>query len=222
MLEPLRASEFLASDGVEDWRIVSDGVVAFFRTAAYAQSAVFARAIADLDGVAAHPPAVDIREPGVTVRLISVADTWFGPSRADLELARAVSALARTHGLVAEPHRVQSLLVVPGAPDIAAVTPFWRAVLGYEPRPDSPVEDIVDPDDRLAPFWFETMDAPRADGGGSIHLAVWVPREVAEARVAAALAAGGHMVRDTMAPAWWTLADSAGNEIDVATIAERD
>jgi 4a-hydroxytetrahydrobiopterin dehydratase len=35
------------------------------------------------------------------------------------------------------------------------------------------------------------MDEPRPDGGGAIHVAVWVPEEQAEARIAAALAAGG-------------------------------
>jgi hypothetical protein len=29
------------------------------------------------------------------------------------------------------------------------------------------------------------------------------------------------MVRDEFAPAWWTLADAAGNEVDVSTIASR-
>jgi len=33
------------------------------------------------------------------------------------------------------------------------------------------------------------------------------PYEQAEARIAAALAAGGRMVRDKFAPSWWTLAD---------------
>ncbi len=66
------------------------------------------------------------------------------------------------------------------------------------------------------------MEEPRADGGGAIHIAVWVPPEEAEARVAAALAAGGHIVRDDHAPAWWTLADAAGNEADVATVETRD
>ena len=100
--------------------------------------------------------------------------------------------------------------------------PFWRAVLGYEPRPDSPVEDLVDPEDRGPAFWFETMDEPRADGGGSIHIAVWMPYEQARARVDAALAAGGRIVRDETAPAWWTLADEYGNEVDVATVNSRD
>jgi 4a-hydroxytetrahydrobiopterin dehydratase len=49
-----------------------------------------------------------------------------------------------------------------------------------------------------------------------------VPFEQAEARVAAALAAGGRLVRDDFAPAWWTLADAAGNEADVATTRGRD
>ena len=66
------------------------------------------------------------------------------------------------------------------------------------------------------------MDEPRPDGGGAIHVAVWVPTAEAEARVAAALAAGGRMVRDDRAPAWWTLADAAGNEADIATTEFRD
>jgi 4a-hydroxytetrahydrobiopterin dehydratase len=112
--------------------------------------------------------------------------------------------------------------VIPGAPNTAEVTPFWRAVLGYDPRPDSPVDDLVDPQSRGPALWFEAMEEPRLGGGGAIHVAVWVPREEADARVAAALAAGGHVVRDQSAPAWWTLADAAGNEVDVATVTGRD
>ena len=61
------------------------------------------------------------------------------------------------------------------------------------------------------------MDEPHPDGGGTIHVAIWVPYEQAEARIAAALAAAGRMVRDEFAPAWWTLTDAAGNEADIAT-----
>jgi 4a-hydroxytetrahydrobiopterin dehydratase len=49
-----------------------------------------------------------------------------------------------------------------------------------------------------------------------------VPSDQAEARVAAALNAGGRIVRDESAPAWWTLADPEGNQADVASIATRD
>jgi 4a-hydroxytetrahydrobiopterin dehydratase len=44
----------------------------------------------------------------------------------------------------------------------------------------------------------------------------------AGARVAAALAAGGHLVTDQYAPMWWVLADAEGNEVCVATWVGRD
>ncbi|WP_291407911.1 VOC family protein [Actinophytocola sp.] len=52
-----------------------------------------------------------------------------------------------------------------------------------------------------------------------IHIDVSVPHDQAEARVAAAVAAGGHLVTDEHAPAWWTPADAEGN---VATWMGRD
>ena len=60
------------------------------------------------------------------------------------------------------------------------------------------------------------MDAPRPQRN-RIHLDVWVPPEQTEARVAAAIAAGGHLVSDAAAPAWWILADVEGNEACVCT-----
>jgi len=124
--------------------------------------------------------------------------------------------------LEADPAAIQSLLIVPGWTAPAEVMPFWRAMLGYVPRIDSPDEDLVDPHNRGTGFWFERMHEPRPDGGGAIHIAIFVPYEQAEARIKAALAAGGRMVRDQFAPQWWTLADAAGNEADIATTKGRD
>jgi len=143
-------------------------------------------------------------------------------SQRDVELACQISAVASKLGLKADPSAVQSLLIIPGATNIAQVRPFWQAVLGYEPRRDSPAEDLVDPHDRGPAFWLEQMNEPRGDGVGAIHVAIWVPYEQAEARIAAALAAGGRIVRDEFAPSWWTLADAAGNEADIATTKGRD
>lgn len=219
---PITLRAFREAEGTEDWRVLAEGACAFFRTESFAASAELVRAIAEATDDAGHPPDVDIRPGGVTVRLITVTDAHFGMSQRDIVLARQISGVARAQGVSADPSSVQSLLVIPGAPVTADVMPFWRAVLGYEPRSDSPDEDLVDPLGRGAPFWFESMDKPRADGGGAIHVAIWVPYEHAEARVASALAAGGRLVRDTFAPAWWTLADPAGNEADIATTMSRD
>ena len=222
MTDGISPREFEESEGVEDWRLVGDGAGAFFRTDSFAASARLVEAIAAIPGIEDHPPSVDIRADGVSVRLLTATDDWYGPGKRDVTMARAISAAARTLGLMADPSAVMSLLIVPGAPDITAVMPFWQAILGYVPRPDSPAEDLVDPHDRATALWFETMDEPRADGGGAIHVAIWLPYEQAEARVAAALAAGGRMVRDQYAPAWWTLADAAGNEVDISTAKSRD
>ena len=50
----------------------------------------------------------------------------------------------------------------------------------------------------------------------AMHVDVSVAREHAEARVAAALAAGGRIVDDADAPASWILADRAGNRVCIA------
>ena len=217
MTDRLSPQQFHESDGTEDWRVLGDGACAYFRTGSFATGARLVQAISELPGVGDHHPDVDIRHDGVTVRLITIADDYYGMSRRDVALARQISAVARGLGFAADPSAVQSLLVIPGATVTAEILPFWRAVLGYAPRRDSPDEDLVDPRRRAPSFWFEQMEQPRPDGGGAIHVAIWVPSEQAEARLAAALAAGGRLVRDEFAPSWWTLADAAGNEADIAT-----
>jgi 4a-hydroxytetrahydrobiopterin dehydratase len=222
MTDRITATQFHESEGVGNWRVVGDGACTHFPTASFAASAELVQAIAQLPAVEDHTPDVDVRHDGVTVRLITYTDDYYGMSRRDVEMARRISAAARQLGLTADPSAVQSLIVIPGSTSPADVMPFWRAALGYEPRRDSPAEDLVDPKNRWPGFWFEQMKAPRPDGGGAIHVAAWVPYEQAEARIAAALAAGGRMVRDQFAPAWWTLADAAGNEIDIATVRARE
>jgi len=96
-----------------------------------------------------------------------------------------------------------------------------RAVRGPPAAPAAPAAPTPDEEAAAGEDGGDVSYEPRADGG-AIHVAVWVPYEQAQARVDAALAAGGRMVRDDFAPSWWTLADAAGNEADVATVKGRD
>ena len=91
------------------------------------------------------------------------------------------------------------------------------AVLGYvdDPGDGGPTGALVDPYDQAPALWFQQMDAPRPQRN-RIHIDVYVSNDEAEARVAAGLAAGGHLVSDANAPEWWTLADAEGNEVDIA------
>jgi 4a-hydroxytetrahydrobiopterin dehydratase len=158
----------------------------------------------------------------VTVRLLTAAGDWWGMSRRDVDLARRISAAAKELGLSAFPRAVQSLdPIIVGAVDIEKVMPFWQALMGYERRPDSPNEDLVDPRRRGPGIWFEQVEQPRR-GRNRLHIAVWLPFDEAETRVAAAVAAGGTVIFDEQAPAWWTLADPEGNEADISTSMSRD
>jgi 4a-hydroxytetrahydrobiopterin dehydratase len=222
MTEGITPQQFHDAEGVEDWRVIGEGVCAYFHTGSFAAGARLVEAISRLDGLEPHHPDVDLRHDGVTVRLITATDDWFGPSRRDVELAREISRVARELGVPADPSAVQTVLVIVEGLARPEVMPFWQAVLGYQPRADSPEEDLVDPRDRGPAFWFEDIKEPGPHGAARIHLAVWVPPEEAEARVAAAVAAGGRIVRDEFAPSWWTLADAEGHEADIATTLGRD
>jgi 4a-hydroxytetrahydrobiopterin dehydratase len=208
--------QFSEADGVEDWRVLGEGACAYFRTGSFVAGTRLVHAIGELAGLGEHHPDLDLRHEGVTVRLLTTADDWYGLTERDLDLARQISAVARQLGLSADPSALQTVQVSIDALVGSEVMPFWRAVLGYEYRPDSPDEDLIDPRGRGPSLWFQEMDAPRPQRN-RIHIDVWVPHDQAEARVKAAIAAGGRLVTNEHAPGWWTLADPEGNEVDVAT-----
>jgi 4a-hydroxytetrahydrobiopterin dehydratase len=198
-----------------DWRVIRDDAATHFRTGSFAASLVLVEAIGKLPDAANHPPDIDLRSDGVTVR---VGTHGGGRSERDLELVRQISELARDLGATVDLTGLQTVQVAIDALVIRDVLPFWRAVLGYEKVGE---EDVVDPDVQGPPFWFQQMDAPRPQRN-RIHIDLFLPHDQAEARVEAALAAGGHVVNDENAPGTWLLADSEGNEVDVASWPDRD
>jgi len=212
MADRLMSDDFYQYAGVEDWRVLWGGswACAHFRTGSFEAGVALVQAIGDLATAAAHYPDVDLRPDGVTVRLFTPEVE--GLTSRDVESARQISAAARALDAAAEPAVVQHVQVAIDALVIPEVRPFWHAVLGYDEVGD---DDLLDPHRRLPSFWFQQMDAPRT-GRNRIHIDVYVPRDQAEARIAAALAAGGRIVSDANAPGWWTLADPEGNEVDLA------
>ena len=199
-----------------DWRVVRDAASTHFRTGSFAKGVALVDAIGKLADAANHHPDVDLRYRGVTVRMRTHDEG--GLTERDVALAGQISDAARELGIPIDVSGLQMIQVAIDALVIPDVLPFWRAVLGYTQEDD---EDVVDPDDQGPPFWFQQMDAPRPQRN-RIHIDLYVPHDQAEARVAAALAAGGHVVNDENAPEWWTLADSEGNEVDVAPWPDQD
>jgi 4a-hydroxytetrahydrobiopterin dehydratase len=213
MTERITPRQFHEAVGVEDWRVLIffDGACAYFRTRSFAKGVTLVDEIGRLADAANHHPEVDLRYQGVTVRLRT--HEVGGLSERDIELARQISAAARDLGVSADPTAVQVVNVSIDALVIPEVRPFWRAVLGYQ---ELGAEDLVDPYGRGPTMWFQQMDRPRPQRN-RIHVDIAVPHDQAEARVAAAIAAGGRLVSDRNAPEWWALADAEGNEADVAT-----
>ena len=193
-----------------DWRVVRDDACAHFRTGSFAAGVALADAIGRLAEAVNHHPDVDLRSDGVTVRLRTESIGVL--SEREVALAREISEAAGELGAPSDPTVLQIVQVAIDALVIPDVMPFWRAVLGYRQVGD---EDLIDPRFQGPPLWFQQMDAARPQRN-RIHIDVYVPHDQAEARVAAALAAGGHVVNDENAPEWWTLADAEGNEVDVA------
>jgi hypothetical protein len=117
---------------------------------------------------------------------------------------------------VADPAAVHAVDLAIDTPDAGAVLPFWRTLLAHDTFEEG---ELVDPQRRWSPIWFHQMDAPRPLRN-RIHPDVFVPGEVAAERIAAAVAAGGHVTYDEQAPRWVTVADVDDNEADVATWAD--
>jgi 4a-hydroxytetrahydrobiopterin dehydratase len=145
----------------------------------------------------------------------------------DVDLARRITATARDLGHRFDPHHgprsVQAIEIGIDALDIAAIRPFWAAILGYagEPGRTGPQDALVDPFGQGPAIWFQRMDAPRPQRN-RIHFDVSVPHDRAADRIRAALDAGGTLVSDAAAPAFWILADAEGNEACVTTWQGRD
>lgn len=162
---------------------------------------------------------VDIRADRAVLRLQSDVG---GVTGRDVRLAHEVSGALVARGLRPAPGTVQALEIAIDALDISAVRPFWKAITGYVDEPGSELAAaLVDPAGRGPAIWFQQMDAPRPQRN-RVHLDVDVPHDAASARVDAAIAAGGRLLSDDAAPAFWVLADPEGNEACICTWQGRD
>lgn len=168
---------------------------------------------------------LDLRST-VLVLAVSAPDDW-KVGAAELELAQRLTASFAALGLVArpdlvEPRSLQSLELGIDTMDRELIRPFWKAVLGYVDGPgEDPPNGLVDPLGQGPAVWFQQLDEPRPQRN-RIHFDVTVPHDQAPARIESALAAGGRLLSDSKAPAFWVLADADGNEACVCTWEGRD
>ncbi len=202
--------------GPHGWRLVLGAIYTEVLTASLAEAAQAASTAVSAVGTDGQGHlTVDIRADRAVLRLQS-ADVGAVTGR-DIRLAGKVSgALPTTPGNGS----LQALEIAIDALDIPAVRPFWKAITAYVDEPDLS-DGLIDPTGRGPAIWFQQMDAPRPQRN-RIHLDIDVPHEAALARIGAAIAAGGTLLSDDAAPAFWVLADPEGNEACICTWQGRD
>jgi 4a-hydroxytetrahydrobiopterin dehydratase len=203
--------------GLDDWRKLTQALHARFRTGDFATGLALVTAIGGLAEEAGHHPDVTLTYPHVDVKLLS--HDAAGITRRDVDLAGRISAAAAERGISADPSAPTVVELALDTADAAGIGPFWAALLtGDAGAVDG--DDVVDPTGRVPLLWFQHTDAhetPRQ----RFHLDVWVPHDAADARIAAAVAAGGTVVDDDAAPSFTVLADPEGNRACVCTALER-
>jgi 4a-hydroxytetrahydrobiopterin dehydratase len=212
---PVTADEIAALAGIADWRFVLSAIVADFRAGSFPAAASLVSAVAAAAEAADHHPDIDVRYPD-RVRVVLTTHAAGGVTTLDVDLARTISMLAAEAGATSEPASPQAVEIAIDTMDPDRIRPFWAAVLGYRDVGGN----LIDPLRIGPPKWFQQMDEPRTDRD-RFHIDVSVPHDVAEARVAAALAAGGRLVTNRFARSWWVLADADGNEACVCTWQDR-
>lgn len=204
------------------WRYVLGGVTTCVRVASLSDGAEFAtRAVA----TAGAELRVDLRNDRVVLALQDPATAWV--TAHEIDRAKRIAALASEFGLRTSPaldddRSVQLIEIAIDATDIPSVRRFWKAIMGYVDEANATDEDaIVDPWGQGPAIWFQQMGAPRPQRN-RIHFDVSVPHDEAARRIDAAVAAGGVVLSDASAPAFWVLADPEGNEACVTTWQGRD
>lgn len=208
----------IADAGLDDWRKLAQALHARYVPRDYRAAAAFVAAVAELAENTGHRPDLKLSQGVVDLSVCTRQDgLWV--TRRDVDLARRISEIALEHGLDSDPAAVTQLEIALDTAHEDGVSAFWSVLLTGSP--DNTVHDTVfDPTGRVPGVWFQATDeheAPRQRW----HFDLWLAPESADARIAAAVAAGGSVVDDSEAPSYTVLADPDGNRVCVCTATGR-
>ena len=201
----------VAAEELADWVWLVGAIEARYETGGFATGLDFVNRIGAAAEEADHHPDLTLTWPLVQARLVS--HDAGGVTSRDIAMARRISEIAAELGVRPTPAKLSRIEFGLDTADAPAAVRFWSAVLGYDVDDDIAV---VDPDGRQVELWFQESDSTDADRQ-RFHVDVSVPPEQAQARIDAALAAGGTFVSDDRAPAFTVLADPEGNKVCVCT-----
>ncbi len=225
-MDMLRGPQIAAAD-LTDWRKLAQGLHARYLVDDFAAGARFVVAVGEAGDAIGHHPRVSIGTGYVDLELVSddaiyrddegteYVVEWV--TQQDVDLARRISGIAADHGLTADPTSVSEIELGLDTARSATIAPVWAALLTGSAESQgrgSPSDEVRDATGRVPNLWFGDDDehgAEQATPRQRFHLEVYVAPEVAEQRIAAALAAGGTVVDDSEATGLTVIADQDGN-----------
>ena len=212
-----------------DWRKLGQGLHARYVVPDFGTGVRFVAAVGEAGDAFDHHPRVTILDGYVDLRLVSDDAIYRDDEGAehvvewvtqrDVDLARRVTEIAAEQGVDADPASITTIELALDTAHSALIAPVWAALLtgSTEARGRGTIgDDVRDTTGQVPVLWFQDTDEhenPRQ----RFHVDVWVPPEVAEQRIAAAVAAGGVVVDDSQAPSYTVIADQDGNKACVCT-----
>ena len=219
----------IAEANLTDWRKLGQGLHARYLVDGFGAGVRFVAAVAEAGDALGHHPSVTMGDGYVDLKLLS-DDAVFRDdegtehvvewvTRQDVDLARRVSEIGAEQAVKADPASITAIELALDTAHAATIAPVWAALLtgSTEAQGRGTIgDDVRDATGRMPILWFQDTDeheTPRQ----RFHIDVWVPPEVAEQRIAAAVAAGGIVVDDSQAPSYTVVADQDGNKACVCT-----
>ncbi|GAB2609759.1 hypothetical protein Aab01nite_23790 [Paractinoplanes abujensis] len=203
----------IAAEKLNGWVYVPAGLQTSIETKDFSAGLALVNAVGEVAEQQNHHPDVTLRYSAVDIRLSSHDEG--GVTIRDVRLARAITSVASGLGLRPSADHVSRIEWALDSPAHTSVSPFWAAVFGM--RADD--IDLTDPADRLPLVWFQRSG--NEPDRQRWHPDLWLDPAQVQPRIDAALAAGGTLVSDAHAPAFWVLADPEGNRMCLCTWQDR-
>jgi 4a-hydroxytetrahydrobiopterin dehydratase len=221
-MDMLKGDDITAAQLI-DWRKLAQGLHARYLVADFGTGARFITAVGEAGDALGHHPRVTLGHGYVDLKLVSpdaiyrddegteYVVEWV--TQTDVDLARRITEIAADHKIDADPASVSVVELGLDTVNSATIAPVWAALLTGNADSQglgSPSDEIRDATGRVPNLWFgdsDELESPRT----RFHVEVYVAPEVADQRIAAAVAAGGTVVDDSDAPSLTVISDQDGN-----------
>lgn len=220
--QPTLTAAQVREAGIDDWRQILGRIKARFRTGNFTTGLLLVSRIGEAAAAADHHPDITLTYHDVIVA-VSSHDAG-GITQRDIDLARRISARAAELGIEADVSGLTQLELGLDTVHGQGLAPFYAALLGARIVRGEPVDDSG----QVPTVWWqdphhedESLALPEQQFEQRWHFDVWVPEDDAERRLRAVLDAGGRLVSDVAAPAYWVVEDSDGNRSCICTPAGR-